>query len=549
MNSLRGKAGRGLSGFNFTSAAASVGLLALVSGCGKRHFGSSIPANQANTFRFQVANNPLVLDPATCEDAGTGLILEQSIEGLVEWGSDNKIHPALAASWDIKDGGRTYIFHLQKGVKFFDGSTLTANDVKFSLDRACLPAIKSPTASEYLGLVVGVQQAVSGEVKGISGVKVIDPSTVEIDLVKPAYYFLGDLAMPVADILSSQSTPADKQITSIKELVGTGPFIPSSYTPDQAYRMKSNPDYRLGAPKLEGADFVIVKDAATVFSMFKQNQIDYAAISPQEAQQSAKDPQWSKFLREFVRPGVMYLGFNQKVYPPFANRHVRRAFAMAIDTQSLCHQILGDIDLPPTGILPPGVVGYRPHAAMLPYDPAEAKKELALGGFSDGSQMPPLKLYAPSNNVTNTLVVAAIQSYLKKNLNVSISLNMVDPGTFSAQYQAKSLSMFYYGWLADYLDPQDFLNLLLTTNGAENRLYYSNPEVDQLCEAAATMPAEDPKRLAMYAKAEDIILQDAAWAPIMFPRTPALVSARVNGLEASDMGILPFNTVTLNPGS
>lgn len=127
-----------------------------------------------------------------------------------------------------------YIFHLRKDVKFFNGDVMSA-DVKFSFDRACTPSVKSTTASNYLSSIpLASMTPLQGKVKGVSGVKVIDPQTIELDLVKPAYYFLGDLAMPVADIVDSKVVPPTSQITSTDKMMGTGPFMPQTLRIDAA---------------------------------------------------------------------------------------------------------------------------------------------------------------------------------------------------------------------------------------------------------------------------------------------------------------------------
>lgn len=528
----------------WTSAAFLAALL-LVGGCGKGHFGDEAAAAQSNTFRVSLNANPTTLDPAIVQDVDTGGLMDQVFEGLVKWGTDNKLHPALAESWDVKKSGTVYIFHLRKDVKFFNGDVMSAADVKFSFDRACTPSVKSTTASNYLSSIVGVDDALAGKVKGVSGVKVIDPQTIELDLVKPAYYFLGDLAMPVADIVDSKVVPATSQITSTDKMMGTGPFMPSKYIEDQSFALKSNPDYWQGKPSIDGVLYAIVKDEQTRLNMFEQGQLDFSSASRQNAVVMKQNPKYSSDLHLDPRPATSYVAFNEKVYPPFANVHVRRAFCMAINQVELCKQVLGGLNQPATGILPPGVAGFRPDAKCIPFDPAGAKKELAEAGYSDGSKLPPLKLFVRSDQEDSKLVGEAVQSYLKKNLDVSVSLTTMDWTTYLQQMNARLVPMYYVSWYADYLDPQDFLNLLFITNGPENRQYYSNPKVDALCKAAAPMPTDDPTRLKMYAEAEDIILQEAAWKPIFFATDINLINPRVSGLQQSTMGYLPFNTVTI----
>lgn len=518
---------------------------AAVTGCGKGNFGEAANKAQQNIFSFSIQGDPTTLDPAVSQDVDTNSIMTEVFNGLVQWGADNKIQPCLAESWDIQDGGQKYIFHLRKDVKFSNGQPFTADDVKFSIDRACRQSIRSTTAADYLANIVGVAAETSGKADSVSGVKVLGPYEVEIDLVKPAYYFLGDLTMPVAFVVCKSVVPKDKAITSVTQMIGTGPFIPTKYAEDQIFSMKSNPTFFGGKPKIDGLSCDIVKDEQTRLDMFRQGQLDMAGVGRQNAVAMMNDPKFKADLHLDPRPATSYIAYNEKAYPPFANVHVRRAFCMAIDVKSLCKNVLGGINPPATGILPPGVAGFRKDAAFLPFDPAQARKELAEAGYSDGSKLPPVKLFVRSDQPDSKLIGEAVQSYLKKNLNLSISLVTMDWTTFLTQVNAKRLPMYFINWYADYLDPQDFINMLFATNGPENRQYYSNPEVDKLCAEAAPMPTDDPKRLAMYAKAEDLILQDAAWTPIFFATDSVLINPRVQGLQQSTMGYLPFNSVWL----
>ncbi len=529
--------------FKFFCAATLVCLI--LSGCAKGHFGSSIPKSQLNTFRYPLITDPTTLDPAIVQDGDTIDVIQQIFEGLVRFGQDNSIKPALATSWDIKDQGKTYIFHIRKGVTFSNGQALTANDFKFSIDRACNPAIKSATASDYLANVVGVQRCLDGKVKGVSGVKVLSKYRLEIDLKIPAYYFLGDLTYPVAYAVASQSVSANSPITDVSQMIGTGPFIATKYIHDQVFSMKANPTYYLGKPKIDGIERPIVKEAITRLNMFKSNQIDLVQLMRQDVIALEKDPKYKKELHFYPRPSTYYIAFNQLAYKPFANVHVRRAFAMAVDCKSICDKVLQGLNPVANGILPPGVVGYRTQTALLGYHPNQARSELAEGGYKDGSQLPPLKLYFRSDQEDVRIVAEAVQSYLKQNLHVNVQLAPLDWGTYLQKNDENQLPFYHMRWEADYLDPQDWLSLLLTTHGQENHEGFSNSEVDALCAQADPMPTDDPKRLALYAKAEDICLQQAAWLPIYYQQDVELISPRVQGIRSSIFGHLPHSTVWL----
>src|SRR5947209_5825721 len=143
-------------------------------GCGKGNFSQRASAGKENTFVYPIVTNPTTMDPQMVQDGDTIDLLQNIYEGLVEWGEDNKPAPALAETWDIKDGGTTYVFHIRKGAKFQNGREVTADDFKYTIERACNPKLASPTAEDYLSDIVGVEDRLNGKAKDISGVTVLD---------------------------------------------------------------------------------------------------------------------------------------------------------------------------------------------------------------------------------------------------------------------------------------------------------------------------------------------------------------------------------------
>ncbi|HLK14242.1 MAG TPA: ABC transporter substrate-binding protein, partial [Fimbriimonadaceae bacterium] len=332
---------------------------------------------------------------------------------------------------------------------------------------------------------------------------------------------------------------------NVSEMIGTGPFIAKRYVEDQVFEFDANKSYHGGAPPIDGIERPILKDAATRLNKFKAGEVDLVQLERQDVVAMKNDPVYKDQLHLYPRPATYYLAFNTKVYPPFANRDVRRAFAMAVNTKEICSKTLNGLNPVADGVLPPGVLGHRDNATTLPFNPAQAKQLLAQAGFADGSKLPPLDLYFRTDREDVRIVAEAIQSYLQSNLNVHCTLKPLEWTTYLDKNNRHELPMFHMRWAADYLDPQDFLSLLLTTTGNENKQNYSNAEVDALCAQADVMPEKDPKRLALYARAEDLILQDAAWLPIYYQADAELISPRVQGLRESLFGHLPHTTVSL----
>ncbi|HEY0865776.1 MAG TPA: ABC transporter substrate-binding protein, partial [Fimbriimonas sp.] len=158
--------------------------LALLTGCSQGGF--SKRAQEANAsegvFRYPLIPNPTTLDPHRVQDGDTIDLIQQVFEGLTTWGTDNSVQPSLAESWDVSPDGKTYTFHLKKGVKFHNGKEMTADDVKWSIERACDPALRSEVIGNYLDDVVGAMEMHEGKADSVEGVVVVDPHTVKISI-------------------------------------------------------------------------------------------------------------------------------------------------------------------------------------------------------------------------------------------------------------------------------------------------------------------------------------------------------------------------------
>lgn len=519
-------------------------LCVLIVGC-HGNFSSKTSAGKERIFRYSLVVNPTHIDPALVQDGDTIDVTQQMFEGLVMWGEDNRVHANLAERWDVSPDRTVYTFHLLKGVKFSNGKPLTAQDFKFSIERACDPDLHSETAGEYLADIVGVTDKLAGKATEVKGVTVVDDNTLRIRIDKPMDYFLGELTYPCAFAVCKDSVPAKKEMLTVDEMVGTGPFIAKKYVENQVFEMDANKQYHGGAPKIDGIERPILTDAATRLNKYKAGEVDLVQLERQDVASFQNDPTYKDQLKAYPRPATWYLTFNWKVYPPFANRDIRRAFAMAIDTKQIVSKTLGGLNDVADGILPPSVLGHRTNAKTMPYDPVAAKKLLASAGYPDGSRMPPLDLYFRAQREDIQHVAEAIQDNLQKNLGVTVTLKPLEWLTFLDKNDRKELPFVHQRWAADYLDPQDFLSVFFMSDGPQNKLYYVNPEVDKLCARADPMPETDPQRLALYARAEDLILQDVGWLPIYFQKDYELVSPRVHGLRESVFGHLPHTTVSL----
>ncbi len=518
-----------------------------LAGCSKGKFSEQQQEqNQGLVLRYPLPSKPTTLDPGVVRDGDTIDVLQQVYEGLVAWGEDNQPKPLLAEKWDVEDGGKTYVFHLKKGVKFHNGREVTAEDFKWTWERNCASALQSVTIDSYLGDVVGLKEMKAGKAKSISGVTVVDPYTLKVQIDKPRPYFLGKLTYIVSAVMAKETLDGTNEISKIEQVVGTGPYKASQYVPEQLIVLSANKDYHGGAPAIDGIERPVMNDALTRLNKFKNGELDMCLIQRQDVKAIQDDPKFAPMLHFYPRPSIFYLGMNStgKDYAPFKDRRVRQAIGMAIDRDRIADQVLGGINQAAYSIVPPGVVGHRADAAALKFNVDAARKLLAEAGYPGGKGLPPVEMRFRDGYRDISLVAEDIAAQLKENLGMDVSLKMTEWKAYLDRDNRGENAFYHMRWAADYLDPQNFLSTMLATFGPENHNGYNNPEFDRLCNEADTS-LDLNKRLELYAKAEDIALQDAPWVPIYFQRDAELIQPRVSGLRESAFGHLPHTTVKL----
>ena len=522
-----------------------LGAILLVSGCGKAEFGSANPSGQTGVFRYPMATKPTTMDPAKVQDGDTIDLLQQVYEGLVGWNEKNEIEPKLADKWDVIDGGKSYVFHLRKGVKFHNGREMTADDVKFCFERACDPKLASPTAATYMSDIVGASDRIKGKASSIQGVTVVDKSTVKISILEPRVYFIDKLTYPCMFVYAKEAlVKADGEMATKPEMIGTGPFKIDEIAIDSYVHLVANEGYFGGAPKLKRIERPVVPDSSTRLNLFKAGKIDLIQLERADVKNLKEDAKYKDQLHYFDRASMWYIGIHCNKIPALKDPRVRRAIAMAIDKDDIVDNILDGINKRADSIVPPGCFGHRDKVNGVKFDVAGAKKLLADAGHPDGKGIDTLTMYYRDSRPDIDAVAQRVGSQLKKNLGINVTFQQLQWGTYLDKNNKKELPFFHMRWAADYLDAENFLSTLLASYGAENKTEYKNAKYDELCHRADV--SQDPaERLKLYAEAEDIVLQEAPFVPIYFQRDAELISPRVKGLRDALFGHLPHTSTSI----
>ena len=500
-----------------------------------------IPRDQALTL-FE--SEPLILDPAIAQESGSIQYIMQVFSGLISFDADLTLSSELASEWRMSGDGTIYTFTIRKNALFHDGRPVTAEDFKYSWERAAAPSTFSPTVDTYLNDVVGVAEVIDGTATEISGLKVLDTRTLEVTIDAPKAYFLSKLAHSVTFVVDR--TEVEAQITETGqpwwvEPNGTGPFRLKEWDIERVIVMEANVDHYLTPPSVPYVVFRLYGLVPRL--MYESGEIDVARVFSDELEEvrDAQNP-LSAELVEMSELSVHYVGLRAS-RPPFDDPLVRRAFLLATDRETLVREMFGESVELAHGFLPPGLPGYDANIADIPFDVEEAKRLLAESSYG-GIENLPVMVYTTAGGTGPPQYVTALINMWRQNLGVEVQPQLVDPSLYYYILEGVPDSFYNYGWIADYPDPHNFLDVLFHSGATNNVGGYSNPEVDALLELARE-ESDGQKRLEMYQRAERMMVDDAAAIPLYFGRTQMLVKPYVNDLVFTPFGMIDLRSVSL----
>ncbi len=340
---------------------------------------SAMPAlAQRTDINVGMVLEPPILDPTAGAAAAIDEVVYANVfEGLTRFASDGSIQPALAESWDISEDGLTFVFHLHDGVRFHDGTTMDAEDVKFSIERA--QAEDSTNAQKPL-------------FAGIVSVEAVDPLTVRFTLSEPNGNFLFNMAWGDAVIVAPESA-AD----NATDPIGTGPFKFVEWVQGDHVELARNPDYWGTPVRLEKATFKFIADPTAAFAAMMAGDLDaYPNFpSPETLPQLGADPRFEVIVGSTEGETVMAMNYNS---PPLDDIRVREAIAHAINRQEIIDGAMFGYGTPIGTFFPPSNPDYVDLTSLSDYDPEKSKALLADAGYGGGLTLrfalPPVATYA-----------------------------------------------------------------------------------------------------------------------------------------------------------
>lgn len=500
--------------------------------------GDDTPAGEGE-LRIRGAD-PLFLDPAVAQDADSAFYIVEIFSGLVRLDTDLKVQPDLAERWDVSADGRVYTFHLDRDATFQDGRPVLAGDVKYSMERALNPDTGSIVSENFLGDIVGARDVARGRSTEVSGIKVIDDSTIEITIDAAKQYFLFKLTYPTGFVVDQKQITANPRRWTLKPN-GTGPYKLKEWKLNERIVLEAYSRHHLGAPKLQTVRVELAGGSALV--AYEDGDIDATGVGLDDlARVQSPDDRLNKEYRKVEKLSLSYIGFNTNA-PPFDDPKVRQAFALAVDRDKIAEVILKDAVPVATGILVPGVPGYDAGDKTYAYDPDRAKQLLDESKYA--GDFPEITLAESGAGASVGPTTEAMVQYWKDNLGVEVKIQQAETGTFYSDIDEGRYQMFELGWIMDYPDPENILDVLFHSKSRQNNARYNNPDVDAKLEQART-ETDTEKRLALYREVEKTLIEDVAWMPMYFDTTHALVKPYVKDYPIPAAVVERFRNVEID---
>jgi len=497
------------------------------------------PERNAKTFTLRLLGEPETLDWNRAHTPVESYLMTHLMEGLVSLGSDLKVEPALAESWQMSKDGKTYTFKLRQDVQWSDGVHLRAQDFVASWQRLLDP--KTAAAYAYfLFSIEGAEDYNQGRNQDFAqvGVHALDDHTLQVKLSKPEAQWIYIPSFWVTfpmrkDVLERWGSSWDRP----GRMVTLGPYVLAEHELESKIVLQANPRYYGKRGNVEKMVGLIISDDSTALKLYEGGRLDFLGDIPTMELKRLRQNSDLKIL-PYLK--VVYMGLVTS-RGPSSDLHLRRAIAMAIDKVKI-GQILSGGQTPATSFVPPSVLGYSKKMGLA-FNVKRAQEELKLAKLHPGQSVP-IEFLLPSRE--NSLLVAQfIQEELKKNLGLQITLQPFDNKTYRSKLEARATPQFLASWSADYPDPDNFISVFMSYSG-NNRTTWKSSHYDALAlKAKHLLNRHDRER--EYFKLQRTLLEDeAVIVPLYYEPNPVLVKPRVRGLELNPINYLNIRRVELS---
>lgn len=477
---------------------------------------------KAKEIVAQIGPNPETLDPALNSAVDGGNMLLFAFDCLLNVDTNGQLVPGAAEDWNVSEDGLTWTFKIREGLKWSDGTPLTAEDFVYSWKRVADPKTAAPYGETVLGMVEGFAEAASGNVDALQ-VSAPDATTFVVKLAHPCGYFGQLAAFATLSPVNKATIEAngDAWATKPETYISNGPFKMAEWVPSSHILFVKNENYRdTDSIKVDSIKLLLMEDPNASYGAYKTGQAMLIKDVPTEEVPSLRgNPEF------YVEPqlGTYYISLNCEL-DMFKDARVRKALSLAVDRDYVANTLMQGIYSPAYNFIPNSLAdvngnfadnanGGKPYISP-DYEAnlAEAKRLLAEAGYPNGEGFPVIE-YSTNDSGYHKVVAEYLQKAWGE-LGLTVTVNIVEWASFTPMRRAGDYQAARNGWVCDYNDASNMLDLFISTNG-NNDGNYNNPEYDEVMRKAAQ--ETDPVKRSQYLhQAEDILMEDAACIPVAY---------------------------------
>ena len=516
------------------------------SGSASSAAGSSTGSVNTAGFTVQYGSNPETLDPAlnsAIDGANTVITI---FEPLLLINENNEVVGGQAESWEASEDGLTWTFTMRDGLKWSDGTDLTAKDFEYTFKRMVNPDTAAPYAETCLGMIDGFDAAQAGDADALNVKASDDGKTLTIVLSYPCSYFDKMAAFAAMSPVQQATVEAngDSWCTSADTFVSNGPYMITDWTPSERIVLTKNPNYVGGwdSSKIvsDTITLLLLEDSSASFAAYNSGEAQLIKDVPtDEIPSLTKAEDGGDFYVDTIL-GTYYVSLNLQ-RDAFQDAKVRKALSLAIDRDYVANTIMQGTYTTADSIVGPGIVdesGYFHDNGNAPYisadyeaNLAEAKKLLEEAGYPNGEGYPTIEY--STNDAGYHVPLAEYLQQAWGDLGITLTINKMEWSSFTPARRAGEYDVARNGWVMDYNDPSNMLDLFCTGNG-NNDGKYSNPDFDAAIDASRV--ADSAEHFAQLHKAEDILMEDTGCLPIAYYNDYWLQSPTLKGTWHSPYG-------------
>jgi ABC-type oligopeptide transport system substrate-binding subunit/DNA-binding SARP family transcriptional activator len=493
---------------------------------------------------LRVAWHVFTVDPAVAEDFPSVEVVRQLFSGLVDQSPEMDVIPDVARSWDVLEGGRTYVFHLRDDVRWSDATRVTAGDFEYAWKRVLDPASGSPGAPALYD-IKGARAFHQGEISDPRsiGVRAQDPLTLVVELEGPTSYLPHLMTHWVTYPVPVQIVEKYGEYwTEAENIVTNGPFRLSSWKRGESMVLVRHNGYHRGVSgNVQQADLTLNIDPSVELRMYEADELDIGylwELSPLEMDSARQMHAGEYISAPFLATWLVAFNVSRQ---PFDDARVRRAFVLATDRDTLAAVDMREHFFPATGgVIPPGMPGHSAGIGLR-HDVEEACKLLAEAGYPEGHGFPEIVFLAPPSPAIQQ-AIGQLQVQWEEKLGVGMSVDAREWTSYFDRHHKGQGDLFFNSFMARYPDPD---HCLRRVSGGQREAWHNEAYAELLERARRAM--DQGTRITLYRQADRILIEEAPVIPIGYGRQHLLVKPWVSRIPTSAIKYLFWKDVVIEP--